>query len=170
MSQEKKDRRFAVLNLLIKLLQPLSKTALHKSAYIIQQGYKVPLGYQFKDVDGPRSEQIDTDLAHLRSLGYLNPQRTQRGMDLTPLTTGPDAPQDIPIPQEWKAALARYVTSFGKKPDSDINLAANTLLIHHAAANSNREATIKGIGKINAKLRRQRLLQQYEELEQLGLL
>lgn len=135
------DRRYATVALVVQEMndrqQPLTKTALQKLVYILQQWKRVPVGYTYRMYrHGPWSGMLERDLEILAQMGII--EAVPIGTRAVHIRPGPDCRQMAERRKDLPGAEVNTVIDrFG-------SLSARDLELRTSAIYAARELEMKG--------------------------
>ena len=163
--------RLALVYEAVYRLKDTGKIKLQKLMYFLQESFNAPTNYSFRMHHyGPYSEELETDLARLRSNGYLSIKPDLGGYGFH--VSVEDQPDETwsEISQPYKAGLEKVVDLFGNKPTSDLELMATLHFAHKISNNPSKEQLVKIVQSLKPKFS-ETIIEKYRtELEDTKLL
>ncbi|MBC8280368.1 MAG: hypothetical protein H8E48_06240 [Chloroflexi bacterium] len=163
--------RLALVYEAVNHLKDTGKIKLQKLMYFLQESFDAPTNYSFRMHHyGPYSEELETDLARLRSSGYLTikPDLGGYGFHVCVEDEPDDAWSEISRPHQ--ADLKKLIDLFDGKPTSNLELMAT---LHFADKISNhppKEQLVKIVQGLKPKFSEAVIENTRVELEETNLL
>ena len=166
--------RLAVLHSLVTSLGDSGKIKIQKLMYFMQEAMGLSLGYRFRMHHyGPYAEQIESDIATLRMLGFLSVSADAGGYGYHVRPAHPTGGGGLPkLGSSETQTIGKVVERFGRSDVATLELMAT---VHFAAklaslTESDRGAVIGAASRYKPKFDRKEVEQAYDRLTALRFL
>ena len=163
--------RLGVLHQLVRELGDSGKIKIQKLTYFLQEAFTVQLGYSFRMHHyGPYSEQIEGDLATLRSMGYvrITPDAAGYGFHVIATPEG-DLPWPV-VSTGYQDAVRRVVNLFGSHDSTTLELYATIHFVRSILGDVPSREVLKAVSHLKPGFSDHRISQGYDELAKERLL
>jgi uncharacterized protein YwgA len=119
----------------------LGKTATMKFIYLLQQVYKVSLGYSFGIYTyGPYSAEVMGDVDFAENIGLVKIEFSPPGYDIKPLQESKE-----PLESEIEEIIDKMFKHFGKKSPKELELLTTIIYLYNNYDKNNWDKDIESI-------------------------
>ena len=181
---ERQNLRFACIHRLAAGRKRCTRKGLQHTAYILQEGMGAPTGFQFKNLYGPVSDDLDASVTLMTQMGFLLETREESGAGTETTLTAAD-PAGNPLAQQmqdewdraaapWAEQIARILEIYGDMKDLGLHRQTSMLMIQHTLTERDKkppgpQETLAMARMIMRWALSAQLKRDLEEMERLGL-
>ena len=162
--------RLGTIMRLVEILQDAGKIKLQKLLYFLQEGWGVPLGYDFVMYHyGPYCGQVDADLSLLSAAGVVKISVDPDGYGYH-VVQGELRPASLADTALGSEEVPRVVEAFHGYNGADLELAATVHFVHSLMPGAQRRAVVEQARSLKPKFPVSAVEAQYDRLVSLNLL
>lgn len=166
---ERNVQRDETLDQMVKRLGCVSRRTIQKLVYIFQEGYKVPTGYRFKNIHGVTSSELDSDLDHLKILGYTKEEDQPNRPGTLITSADAETPHGQKLPPDWQEPLDQLLRDFSGRGEDEMATAADVLFLRNVLNEDVKTTVLEHASRIWPRTPAETIAGQYDELDTLGL-
>lgn len=175
------NKRMAVMSKILEEKPGLGKTAMMKYVFLLQEVYKVPLGYDFEIYTyGPYSSEVMEDIDYARYQNIITIERVvyptgHTGYNLSPSHNAEKAlSEEQDFISEHSQSIKKVVVLFGDKTAKELELITTIIYLHGTYMTNGWQCTLETVSKnvheIKPHFDIEKIKSEYLDLYNLGLL
>ena len=175
------NKRVGIFSAIVQLKCGLGKTAMMKYIFLLQEIYKVPLGYDFEIYTyGPYSSEVMEELDFAWHQDILNIDRVlypngQSGYEILPSSNFENAlKNEQEFISEYQDAIDEVIARFGDKNAKELELSTTIIYLYNTYAKNQWQHTVETISanvhEIKSHFHIDTIRNEYRLLDQLGIL
>ena len=180
--EELRQLRLGCLHTLAEGPRECTKAGLHELSFILQEGMGLPTRYTFRNLHGPRSDELDSRMSELKFTGFLeiredpepgNPQQLVTALEPDADRLAREMLRDMRrAAAPWREITGLGLELFGDRDSVMLHRQAYLLMLHGFQDESppDMEKTVGMAMAAMPKMDRQKTEADYRELERLGML
>ena len=158
-------RRLAAIQSIVEQSEDIGKTKVQKIVYFLQEGLGVPLHYSFRMHHyGPFSQDIDSDISALQSVGYIevNHDPYGYGYHIIPVS-GRQLPWDQKL-GKYRGEMIEAISALSVLDASDLELIATVHFVQHLIDDPSKEKVLDTVCRLKPKFTKGTIQSAYEQL------
>lgn len=175
------NKRMSLISKIVDERPYLGKTAMMKFIFILQQVYKVPLGYDYEIYTyGPYSSDVMEDIQLASDFNAISMNTVvyptgHSGYELKPTTkTTKTIKQEQDFIDRYSDSISNVISLFGDKTAKELELSSTIIYIYSNYAHYKLDISInevsKSVKKIKPHFDIELIKDEYENLKELGIL
>ena len=166
----REELRAAIIHAFVSRLGDVGKIKIQKLAYFLQEAYGTRLEWSFyMHHYGPYSEDIETDISNLKSMGYVSVNPDPAGYGFHVMAVPQGEPGWATVIENAEEQISDVLEHFGSMDASQLELAATIHFVRNSFG-FNKGAVISSVRARKPKFSKKLISDAYENLAGLGLL
>lgn len=175
------NKRISLISKIVMQKPSLGKTAMMKSIYILQQVYKVPLGYDYQIYTyGPYSSEVMEDIEFAVVFDAIRMETIQYPSHYLGYQLKPTEKTEVVIQKEldfldvYDHSISEVMDEFGDKTAKELELSSTIIYIYNNSYqngwSSSKDYVSERVQKIKPHFSMEQIQAEYDKLEKSGIL